>query len=99
VLEHGKKCDLVVIGSGPAGQYAALQAAKRRLEVCVVERRQMVGGSCLHVGTLPSKTLRESVLYLTGWRLRNKEELTQAGVPSLAECYEIAALDAQSKLS
>ncbi|MFW5739959.1 MAG: Si-specific NAD(P)(+) transhydrogenase [Myxococcota bacterium] len=70
-MDNGRHYDLVVIGSGPAGQHAALQAAKRGGRVCVVERRQMVGGSCLHVGTIPSKTLRESVLYLTGWRLRN----------------------------
>lgn len=70
-LEQAKQYDLVVIGSGPAGQHGALLAAKSGWKVAVVERRQVVGGSCLHVGTIPSKTLRESVLYLTGWRLRN----------------------------
>ena len=70
-MDNGRHYDLVVIGSGPAGQHAALHAAKRGKRVAIVERRQMVGGTCLHVGTIPSKTLRESVLYLTGWRLRN----------------------------
>src|SRR6476469_10751551 len=58
--------DLVVIGSGPAGQKAAIQAAKLGKRVAVVERRHMVGGVCTHTGTLPSKTLREAVVYLTG---------------------------------
>ncbi len=48
-----------------------MHAAKRGWRVGIVEKRQVIGGSCLHVGTIPSKTLRESVLYLTGWRLRN----------------------------
>jgi NAD(P) transhydrogenase len=63
--------DLIVIGTGPAGQKAALTAAKQRFRVAIVERRQVVGGSCLHTGTIPSKTLREAVLYLTGRRLHS----------------------------
>ena len=62
--------DLVVIGSGPAGQKAAIQAAKLGRRVAVVERRHMVGGVCVNTGTLPSKTLREAVLYLTGMSQR-----------------------------
>ena len=58
--------DLLVIGSGPAGQKAAVQGAKLGKRVCVVERRQMVGGVCVNTGTIPSKTLREAVIYLTG---------------------------------
>ncbi|WP_455379395.1 Si-specific NAD(P)(+) transhydrogenase [Petrachloros mirabilis] len=54
--------DLVCIGSGPAGQRAAIQAAKLGKQVCVVERRQMVGGVCVATGTIPSKTFREAVL-------------------------------------
>jgi len=54
--------DLVCIGSGPAGQRAAIQAAKLGKRVCVVERRQMVGGVCVATGTIPSKTFREAVL-------------------------------------
>jgi len=61
--------DLVVIGSGPAGQRAAIQAAKLGKRVAVVERRAVVGGVCINTGTIPSKTLREAVLYLSGYRL------------------------------
>ena len=58
--------DLVVIGSGPAGQKAAIAAAKLGKRAAVVERRDMVGGVCINTGTVPSKTMREAVLYLTG---------------------------------
>jgi NAD(P) transhydrogenase len=61
--------DMVVIGSGPAGQRAAIQAAKLGKNVAVVERRAVVGGVCINTGTIPSKTLREAVLYLSGYRL------------------------------
>lgn len=62
--------DFIVIGSGPAGQRAAIQAAKLGKRVAIVERKSEVGGVSLHTGTIPSKTLRESVLHLSGWRLR-----------------------------
>jgi NAD(P) transhydrogenase len=62
--------DLVVIGSGPAGQRAAVQAAKLGRTVAMIERRQMVGGVCVNTGTIPSKTLREAVVYLTGMNER-----------------------------
>jgi NAD(P) transhydrogenase len=62
--------DLLVIGSGPAGQKAAIQAAKLGRRVGIVERRHMVGGVCTNTGTIPSKTLREAVLYLTGLNQR-----------------------------
>lgn len=62
--------DLVVIGSGPAGRRAAVQAAKAGKTVLVVEGRPRVGGVSVHTGTIPSKTLRETVLNLTGWRER-----------------------------
>ena len=62
--------DLIVVGSGPAGRRAAIQAAKFRKNVLVVERGHRVGGVCVHTGTIPSKTLRETVLNLTGWRER-----------------------------
>ena len=58
--------ELVVIGSGPAGQKAAIQAAKLRKKVALVERRAVVGGNCVNVGTIPSKTIREAIVYLTG---------------------------------
>ena len=59
-------CDLLVIGSGPGGQKAAIAAAKLERRVVMVERPDMIGGVCLNTGTIPSKTLREAVLYLTG---------------------------------
>jgi NAD(P) transhydrogenase len=76
--------DLIVIGSGPAGRRAGVQAAKLKKSVLVVERGRRVGGVCVHTGTIPSKTLRETVLNLSGWRERgfygrahrNKENIT-----------------------
>src|SRR5215470_12592046 len=58
--------DLLVIGSGPGGQKAAIAAAKLDRRVALVERPDMIGGVCLNTGTIPSKTLREAILYLTG---------------------------------
>ncbi len=58
--------DVLVIGSGPGGQKAAIAAAKLGRSVGIVERQNMIGGVCLNTGTIPSKTLREAVLYLTG---------------------------------
>ena len=62
--------DLVVLGSGPAGQKAAIAAAKLGRTVAVVERNAEVGGGCIHHGTIPSKTLREVVSYPSGVRQR-----------------------------
>ena len=62
--------DLIVIGSGPAGRRAAIQAAKFGRDVLVVERGSRVGGVSVHTGTIPSKTLRETALNLSGWRER-----------------------------
>lgn len=58
--------DLAVVGSGPAGQKAAIQAAKLRRRVALVEKEADLGGGCVNVGTIPSKTIREAVVYLTG---------------------------------
>ena len=66
-MEH---FNLVVIGSGPAGRRAAIQAAKLGKSVLVVENRLRLGGVSVHTGTIPSKTLRETVLNLSGWRER-----------------------------
>jgi NAD(P) transhydrogenase len=78
--------DLVVIGSGPGGQKAAIAAAKLGKSVAVVERGRMLGGVCVNTGTIPSKTLREAVVYLTGMSQRElygasyrvKEKITPA---------------------
>jgi NAD(P) transhydrogenase len=62
--------DLIVIGSGPSGRRGAIQAAKLGKSVLVVEGRKRVGGVSVHTGTIPSKTLRETALNLSGWRER-----------------------------
>src|ERR1700724_743286 len=62
--------DMLVIGSGPAGQRAAIQAAKLHKRVAIIERKSVLGGVCTNTGTIPSKTLREAALSLSGYRLR-----------------------------
>ncbi|HYT10327.1 MAG TPA: Si-specific NAD(P)(+) transhydrogenase [Mycobacteriales bacterium] len=76
--------DLLVLGSGPGGQKAAIAGAKLGRHVGIVERKHMIGGVCINTGTIPSKTLREAVLYVTGLSQREfygqsyrlKEEIT-----------------------
>jgi NAD(P) transhydrogenase len=63
--------DLVVIGSGPSGRAAAIQAGKLKRKVLVIDRKDRLGGVSVHTGTIPSKTLRETVLNLSGWRERS----------------------------
>jgi NAD(P) transhydrogenase len=62
--------DLIVIGSGPAGQKAAICAAKLRKRVAVIDRTMMLGGVCVHTGTIPSKSVREAIFQLTGIAVR-----------------------------
>ncbi len=62
--------DFIVIGSGPAGRRGAIQAAKAGQSVLIVDKGRDIGGVCVHTGTVPSKTLRETVLNLSGWRER-----------------------------
>src|SRR3954451_1542868 len=62
--------DLLVIGSGPAGQKAAIQAAKLDKRVALIERKTVLGGVSVNTGTIPSKTFREAVLDLSGFRER-----------------------------
>lgn len=62
--------DLAVIGTGPAGQKAAINAAKLGKKVVAIEHETSVGGVCIHTGTIPSKAMREAVLHLTGFRMR-----------------------------
>src|SRR4051794_6953400 len=68
--EHTYDYDLVVIGTGPGGQKAAIAAAKLGHRVAIVEKRHMMGGVSVNTGTIPSKTLREAVMYLTGMAQR-----------------------------
>jgi NAD(P) transhydrogenase len=78
--------DLIVIGSGPSGQRAAVAAAKLKKRVAIVEARSVVGGVCVNTGTIPSKTMREAVLHLSGYNYRSayginyrvKEKITMA---------------------
>src|SRR5580700_6363327 len=63
--------DLVVIGSGPSGQRAAVSAVKKGKRVALVEMRSVVGGVCINTGTIPSKTMREAVLRLSGYNYRS----------------------------
>ncbi len=80
------KYDLTIIGSGPSGQRAAVAAAKMKKKVAVVEARIVVGGVCINTGTIPSKTMREAVLHLSGYNYRSvygmnyrvKEKITMA---------------------
>src|ERR1700676_5400185 len=62
--------DLVVIGSGPAGQKGAIAAAKARKRVAIIDRTVMIGGVCVHTGTIPSKALREAIFQLTGFAVK-----------------------------
>src|SRR5258707_5161397 len=78
--------DLIVIGSGPGGQRAAIQGAKAGKRVGVIEKQTSIGGVCINIGTIPSKTLREAVLHLSGFSDKNfygsdynvKENVTMA---------------------
>src|SRR6266852_1042097 len=78
--------DFIVIGSGPAGQRAAIQAAKSGKRVALIEKREVVGGACINTGTIPSKTMREAVMHLSGYHYQNiygvnyrvKEKITMA---------------------
>ena len=62
--------EIVVIGSGPAGQKAAIQAAKAGRRALLIEKDKGVGGACVHNGTIPSKTLRETAVYFDGFAAR-----------------------------
>jgi NAD(P) transhydrogenase len=66
-----QKFDLIVIGSGPAGQRAAIQAAKSGKQVALIEKREVLGGACINTGTIPSKTMREAVLHLSGYQYQS----------------------------
>ena len=65
------KYDLIVIGSGPSGQRAAVAASKMKKRVAVIEARSVVGGVCINTGTIPSKTMREAVMHLSGYNYRS----------------------------
>jgi NAD(P) transhydrogenase len=62
---------MVIIGSGPAGEKAAIEASKMHKSTAIVEKMSVQGGVCIHTGTIPSKTLRETVMYIQGLRQRS----------------------------
>lgn len=70
LIVNDQSFDLIVIGSGPAGQKGAICAAKLRKRVAVIDRRMMMGGVCVHTGTIPSKSVREAIFQLTGIAVR-----------------------------
>jgi NAD(P) transhydrogenase len=78
--------DLIIIGSGPAGQRAAIQGAKLGKRVALIEKREVVGGACINTGTIPSKSMREAVMHLSGYQYQSiygmsyrvKEKITVA---------------------
>lgn len=78
-----RQFDLVVIGSGPAGEKAAIEASKMRRTTAIVEKRSVQGGVCIHTGTIPSKTLRETVMYIAGLRQRSAYGLMGAVRPNI----------------
>jgi NAD(P) transhydrogenase len=88
-----EKYDLIVIGSGPAGQRAAIQAAKFGKHVALVEKLEVIGGSAINTGTIPSKTIREAVLHLSGFHYQSiygvnyrvKEQITMADLSFRAQ--------------
>jgi NAD(P) transhydrogenase len=86
--------DLAVIGSGPAGQKAAIQAAKLGRRVAIIDRPNSMGGMCIHHGAIPSKTLREAVLYYTGfyhrqtYGVQRRRDLTMQEL--LVRCAQVA---------
>src|SRR5688572_20554242 len=86
--------DLCIIGSGPAGQKAAIQAAKLGKSVCVIERMQVVGGVAINTGTIPSKALRQAVVTLNAYEPGITDPLKRidrkAGLASLiASCQRV----------
>ena len=84
---HDASFDVIVIGSGPAGQKAAVQSAKKGKRVAIIEQDRFLGGACVHRGTIPSKTLRENAL-----RVKKMRENASLCCFELGEDTEVAAL-------
>lgn len=95
--------DLAIIGSGPAGVQAALRAAGTGRRVAVVEKHTCVGGVCIHTGTIPSKTLRQAVMDLTGYTFRGLYHLNLERRPPITmkclweRCQEVIAAEVASQ--
>ena len=82
------KYDIIVIGSGPAGQRAAIQAAKFGKKAALVEKMEVIGGAAINTGTIPSKALREAILNLSACRVSipGSAEFAAAGKPTASDC-------------
>src|SRR5260370_34740625 len=86
-----EKYDLIVIGSGPGGQRAAIQAAKFGKRAALIEKLEVIGGTAINTGTIPSKTIREAVLHLSGYQYQSiygvnyrvKDQITMADLSFL----------------
>jgi hypothetical protein len=100
--------DLIVIGSGPGGQRAAIQAAKSGKRVAIIEKGAALGGVCSNTGTIPSKTMREAVLHLSGFYYQNlyganyrlQDVVTRVfNYPTLAECYKAPAFNGLNRVN
>ncbi len=98
--------EIAVIGAGPAGQKAAINAAKMGKRVVAIEHESSVGGVCIHSGTIPSKAFREAVLHLTGYRMRGvygasylvKQDITMADLIyrcGHVVCHEVDVIKSQ----
>ena len=90
--------DLIVIGSGPAGQKGAIQAAKLAKRVAIIDRKDVVGGVCVHTGTIPSKTMREAILYFSGFRQRafyGKNSAVKEGISMEDLAFRVRAVMAR----
>jgi len=91
--------DLAVIGSGPAGQKAAIQAAKLGKQVAIIDRSESLGGMCIHGGAIPSKTLREAIIYFSGfyhrqaYGVQRKRDVTVQEL--LDRCAEVVASESR----
>jgi NAD(P) transhydrogenase len=94
-----KQYDLAVIGSGPAGQKAAIQGAKLGKRVAIIDRADCVGGICIHHGAIPSKSLREAILYFTGfyhrqtYGARHHKDLTMREL--MDQCAQVESNETQ----
>lgn len=92
MITASPRYDVVVIGSGPAGQNAAVEAAERGARVLIIEREQQVGGACVQYGTIPSKTLRETAVTLTAFRRRS------GGVYQISQDQELSITSLMTRL-
>lgn len=88
MISFSNNFDVIVIGSGPAGQNAAIEAAQRDARVLIIEQEPQVGGACVQYGTIPSKTLRETALTLTAFQRRSGDVYRISRDAELSICMQ-----------